>query len=154
MDLTTMDRVLLDASACIYYLDRPPDDARRRFVAPVITAAEAGTLDLVISAVTVTELLVAPLRHHDTRSEAAVRLFTGALCRVSPVSEAVADRAARLRAHHHLATPDALVYATGLIEGAEAIVGNDARWKRVGDGRYLHLDDLVRDEAGGEPETG
>lgn len=152
--MTTLDRVLLDASACIYYLDRPSDDARRQLVAPVVRAAEAGKIDLVISAVTVTELLVAPLRNHDTRSEAAVRLFTGALCRVSPASAAIADRAARLRAHHHLATPDALVYATGLIEGAEAIVGNDARWKRVADGRYLHLDDLLRNEVDGEPAAG
>lgn len=148
MDLTNLDRVLLDASACIYYLDRPSDDARRQVVAPVIKAAEDGALDLVISAVTVTELLVAPLRRHDTRSEAAVRLFTGALCRVSPATSAIAERAARLRADHHLATPDALVYATGLAEDAGAIVGNDARWKRVADGRYLHLDDLVAGQEG------
>lgn len=147
MDLSALGRVLLDTSVCIYYLDRPSDDARRGIVAPVIKAAEEGTLDLVISAVTVTELLVAPLRNHDTRSEAAVRLFAGALCRVAPTSPVIAEQAAQLRADHDLTTPDALVYATGLVEGADAIVGNDARWKRVTGGRYLHLDDLTPSSA-------
>lgn len=146
MDLTALGRILLDTSVCISYLDRPADDARRRLLAPAVRAAEAAELELVISAVTLTELLVAPLRRRDLRSEAAVRLFTGELCRVVPVAPAIAEQAARLRADHNLGTPDALVYATGLIEGVDAILGNDVRWKRVDRGGYLHLDDLVEGE--------
>lgn len=145
MDLTALSRILLDTSVCIYYLDRPEQDARRRFLLPAVRAAEAAGLELVVSAVTLVELLVGPLRRRDLRSEAAVRLFTGELCRVVPVSGAIAEQAARLRADHNLGTPDALVYATGLTEGVDAIIANDVRWKRVERGRYLHLDDLVGD---------
>lgn len=143
MDLAGIGRAVLDTSVCIYYLDRPADDPRRGVVEPVVSAAEAGTAELVISPVTVTELLVGPLRQRNRAAEAAVRLFVTTLCRLAPAGLAVAGVAARLRAALGLDTPDALICATGVVEEADAVIGNDARWKRLGEVPYIHLDDVV-----------
>lgn len=149
MDLATIDRALLDTSVCIYYLDRSAEDPRRRVVEPLVRAAEARRLELVVSSVTVTELLVGPLRKRNRTAEAAVRLFVTTLCRLAPVGHAVTAAAARLRAAHNLATPDALICATAAVEEVDAVVGNDARWKRLSELPYVHLDDIVGPAPGG-----
>jgi predicted nucleic acid-binding protein len=100
-------------------------------------------VDLVVSTVTVMELLVKPLREGDRAAEAAVRLFLEGLCRCVPVGPEVADAAARLRATRGLPAPDALICATGVVEAADAVLGNDHRWKRVTEVRYLHLDEVL-----------
>lgn len=54
------------------------------------------------------------------------------LIRVAPIGEAIAERAARLRASHPmLRLPDALVIATGVELGADVILTGDRRWQRV-----------------------
>lgn len=144
MDLTSHGRVVFDTTACIYYLARPAVDPRCAVLLPVVAAAQSGTIDLMISTVTVTELLTGPLRDGNREAEAAVRLFLGLLCRVVPVDLVVAERAAAIRAEHGLRTPDALICATALCSAA-VVVGNDLRWKKhPGSGMsYVHIDDVV-----------
>lgn len=143
MDLTAAGRVVFDTTACIYYLEHPAADPRCAVLLPVVRAAQAGTVDLVVSTVTVTELLTGPLRAGDREAEAAVRLFVGLLCTVAPVDLAVAERAADIRAEHGLRTPDALICATAMLPAA-VIVGNDKKWMRIGGLiRYVHIDDMV-----------
>ncbi len=55
----------------------------------------------------------------------------------------LAEHAARLRARYGLRTSDAIICATGIVVHADAVVGNDERWKQVVEIRYEHLDDLV-----------
>jgi predicted nucleic acid-binding protein len=142
VDLTVKGPVVFDTTACIYYLERPAIDPRCAVLLPVVAAAQAGTVDLMISTVTVTELLTGPLQAGDQQAEAAVRLFMGLLCTVVPVDFVVAERASALRAEHGLPTPDALICATALCSGA-VVVGNDLRWKQIGSGiTYLHIDDV------------
>lgn len=83
-NLTAQRRVVFDTTACIYYLERPAVDPRCAVLLPVVAAAQAGTVDLMISTVTVTELLTAPLRDGNREAEAAVRLFMSLLCTVVP----------------------------------------------------------------------
>jgi hypothetical protein len=45
------------------------------------------------------------------------------------------------------AGPDAVISATGITEAADAVIGNDSRWKRVSEVRYLHLDELIEQQA-------
>lgn len=141
MDLTVQRRVVFDTTACIYYLEHSAADPRCAVLLPLVAAAQSGTVDLMISTVTVTELLTAPLRDSNREAEAAARLFVGLLCMVVPVDLAVAERAAALRAEHGLRTPDALIYATAL-GSAAVVVGNDLRWKKT-DLPYAHIDDVV-----------
>lgn len=143
MDLTAAGRVVFDTAACIYYLERPVTDPRCAVLLPVVRAAQAGAVDLVVSTVTVTELLTGPLRAGDREAEAAVRLFVSLLCTVTPVDLAVAERAAAIRAEHGLRTPDALICATAVLAAA-VVVGNDEQWKRMGSlTPYVHIDDMV-----------
>lgn len=143
MDLTSAGRMVFDTTACIYYLERPATDPRCAVLLPAVRAAQAGTVDLVVSTVTVTELLTGPLRAGDREAEAAVRLFVSLLCTVAPVDLAVAERAAAIRAEHRLRTPDALICATAMLAAA-VVVGNDEQWRRLGClTRYAHIDDLV-----------
>jgi predicted nucleic acid-binding protein len=59
-----------------------------------------------------------------------------------PVSLAIADSAARLRARYNLRTPDALHVATAINAGCQAFLTNDNTLKRVTELSILILDDL------------
>ena len=69
MGLTVKGPVVFDTTACIYYLERPAIDPRCAVLLPVVAAAQAGTVDLMISTVTVAELLTGPLRTGDQQAE-------------------------------------------------------------------------------------
>ncbi len=142
MGLRRYGAAVLDTSTCIYFLEGSRSDARRRLIEPLVAAAEAGDTDLFVSALTVTELLTGPLRSGDLVAEAKARLFLYELCVPVPVDVEAAEAAATIRSTYGLRTPDAIVCATGLITDAEAVIGNDARWKKVKEIPYVHLDDL------------
>lgn len=112
-------------------MQEDPAGWRGRLLAPVMRAVEQGGIDVIISTMTVTELLVGPLRAGDRLAEGRARLFLSTLCRIVPVDVGVAETAARLRALSDLQTPDALICATGLVAGTDAVIGNDAGWKRL-----------------------
>lgn len=143
MELTAYRRVVLDTTACIYFLEGGPDDKRRRLLEPLVRAGEKGKNELLVSALTVTELLTGPLRIGNRIAEARARLFVAELCRIVPVDAAVAEVAAHFRARYGLRTPDALICATGVEEKAEAVIGNDSRWKPLTEINYVHIDDLI-----------
>jgi predicted nucleic acid-binding protein len=83
------------------------------------------------SVVSATELLVRPLRAGATETaymHAFLRSFPN--LSVLPVDLDVASHAASLRAIKNLKTPDALIVASGILAGCQAIVTNDADWKK------------------------
>ncbi|MGK2958868.1 MAG: type II toxin-antitoxin system VapC family toxin [Acidimicrobiales bacterium] len=143
MDLKKLSTVLLDTSSCIYFLDGTPEDARHNAVATIMRAAERKKLTIVISPITVSELLVKPLREQDTESETAVRLLLDVLCDVRAITDLTASVAANLRALHELRTPDAFILATAIEHSVDAVIGNDEHWKRLTEVDYCHLDDEV-----------
>ena len=53
---------------------------------------------------------------------------------------------ARLRAEHHLRTPDALQAATALVSNATGFISNDAAFRRVAGLEVIVLDDLLEAE--------
>jgi len=117
----------LDANVFIYAFERHP-----AFGAPtrrLFEAAEQGCCRLITSALTLTEILVCPLRAGRSDLAEAYRdlfaHFPGLA--VLPVDTDVAATAAALRARHGLRTPDALHLATAHRAGATAFVSEDAR---------------------------
>ena len=142
MELRLYKTAVLDTSSCIYFLEGSASDRRRTLLEPLVAAAEEGDTDLIVSALTVTELLTGPLRSDDLVAEAKVRVFLYGLCRPVPVDVDTAEAAAAIRSTYGLRTPDAIVCATGVTTGAEAVIGNDARWKRIAEVGYVHLDDF------------
>ena len=66
---------------------------------------------------------------------------------VLPVDNIVPVEAATLRALTRIALPDAMVIASGLLAGCEAIISNDAGWRRIASlfpqFRWIYLGDYL-----------
>ena len=60
-----------------------------------------------------------------------------------PVSKAIAEEAARLRAVHNLRTPDAVQLATAITAGASSFLTNDTRLAGLPEPKILLLNRLV-----------
>lgn len=127
-------RAFVDTSTCIAYhstVERAHPVARHVFDR---IADPEDRLAGYLSTVTVAEMLVRPIQAGDHR----LTLVTTFLYQFPNLSVIDADRhvaqvAAEIRARVRLALPDALLIATALLAGCEAIVTNDERWaRRVG----------------------
>ncbi len=123
-------RLLLDASALIAYLDggEPALSVATHVIDAFIKSGRNGGL---ISMVSVTEILVRPLRLGAGEATVLAFLTTFPNLRLVNVDLFVAQHAAMLRAQHNLKTPDALTIATGIATGTGHLVTNDARWPKM-----------------------
>ncbi len=121
-----MALIVLDASVLIAHLD-PTDALHRRAVVALQTVAAD---DLVLPASALAETLVAPARRGRlTEVRDAIERM---LIRIQPLTDAMAQDAARLRAaHRSLRLPDALVIATGNDLDAAAVLTSDRKWARL-----------------------
>ena len=118
-----MALIVLDASVMIAHRER--DDAHH----VAATAALRSHLDeeIVLPASAYSEILVGPARQGRLK-EVREQVVDMAL-RVEPISAAIAERAATLRAmRRSLRLPDALVLATADELGATSVLTTDARW--------------------------
>lgn len=118
-------RVVVDSAPIIYLLE---DDAvfAPRF-APFFERAEAGGHELMISTVTLAEVLTGPLRAGNERLAARYRsvLTTPPAWRLVELTVAIAHRAARIRARSRLRLPDAVQVATALETSSIGLVTHD-----------------------------
>jgi len=97
-------------------------------------AADHDPLRAEASMVTATEALVRPARA-GTADLARMRAYLTGYPHLTlvPVGLEIATAAAVVRARSGLKTPDALVVASALVNGADAVVSNDDAWaKRLG----------------------
>jgi len=136
----------LDTAPLIYYLEEHPRYMPQ--VNPFFEARARGRLEVVTSTVTLIEVLTLPLRQGDVALADRYRelLLTTQGMTMRPVSPAVAEEAARLRAAHGLRTPDAIQLATARTAGAAAFLTNDARLAVVRAPRVLVVDSLPLEE--------
>ena len=140
--LMGVDRLGFDTAPVIYFVEAHPRyDA---LVTAVFQRVAAGTLSGVTSVITLTEVLVHPLRQANSRlgDEYRSLLLTSGDFQTLPIDAVVAEQAAVLRARYDLRTPDALQIATAIAAGCTALLTNDARLQRVTELRVLVLDDL------------
>lgn len=121
----------VDTAPIIYWLEGHPRLADR--FAPVFEAAESGTVHIVISTVTLAEVLAGPLRTGDELLTAQYReaLTCSEGWQVLPLDVELAVEAARIRAVYKLRLPDAIQVATAIRAGAEAFVTHDRALRRV-----------------------
>jgi predicted nucleic acid-binding protein len=121
----------VDIAPIIHWLEGHPRLANR--FASVFSAVESGAATIVISTVTLAEVLAGPLR-------AANELLTGqyreALTRssgwrVMAFDADLAVDAARMRAVYRLRLPDAMLVATAIRAGAAALVTHDRAFRKV-----------------------
>ena len=136
--------ILLDTSAVLAYLSGA--ESASAAAASVIDGFVASGRNLaVVSAITVTEALVRPMR---AASSTAIRAVDDFLLqfpnfRVDPVTVAVAREAARIRAATAAPTPDSLILATAVVAPASIVVGNDASWPALAKRAGLEIRMLV-----------
>jgi predicted nucleic acid-binding protein len=117
----------LDTAPLIYFIEENPTylPIVRRF----FEAVDRCEFRVVTSVLTLTEVLIHPLRHGDHNLADQYRriLLHASQVMTVPVSEAIAEEAAQLRAKHGLRTPDAIQLATAIRWGAASFLTNDSR---------------------------
>jgi predicted nucleic acid-binding protein len=118
--------IVLDASVAIATLSA--DDAHHD--AAMNALAGASDDDLVIAATTRAEILVGPARVGGKTLTAARDFADG--CETVPVSAAIADDAAALKARHRsLSLPDAIALVVAEMIDADSVWTFDRRWRDV-----------------------
>lgn len=124
-DLPRRGRVLVDSAPVIYYLEDHPVFGPR--YADLFARAESGDHQLVISTVTLAEVLAGPLRHGDEQLADAYRqaLTRPPTWQVADLTIAIAHRAARIKSQTRLRLPDAAIVATALEMSCIALVSHD-----------------------------
>lgn len=130
-DLHEVTRVFLDTSACIaYHSTREEVHACARHLFGRIAASNDPLIGY-ISAVSAVELLIRPVRAGGadlTFMHAFLRGFPN--LHALPVDLDVSLQAANVRALTRLPIPDALLVASAMLAGCEAIITNDRAWGR------------------------
>jgi predicted nucleic acid-binding protein len=134
-------RIGVDTCLFIYYIEEDP-----RFlplIEPLFREADAGTRELVTSALTLLEVLVVPYRAGDASLAGQYEQFLTRSrgIRVVDLSRDQLRDAAQLRAATGIKTPDALQFAAAIACGCTAFVTNDRRLPAVRGTRVLQLCD-------------
>ncbi len=135
--------VAVDTNVFIYHLQQHP-----RYL-PVtrdlLGAWERGSHRGVTSVVSLSEVLVKPLRESDHAAAEEYRnlLATFPNLGLLGVTRNIAEGAARIRAIHGLDLPDAIHIATAVTGGATGFISNDPAFRRVRDIEVLLLDEAV-----------
>lgn len=132
----------LDTAPLIYFIEQ--NEAYLEPVHAFFGAVSRGEFQVVTSTLTLTEVLVHPLRSGNVELADQYRdiLLEQENLITVPVSVEIAAVAAQLRATQNLRTPDAIQIATAMQEGAMFFLTNDARLGAVPDLDVLLLDDL------------
>jgi predicted nucleic acid-binding protein len=117
----------LDTAPLIYFIEE--NLAFLPLVRPFFEAVDRGEFQVVTSVLTLTEVLVHPMRKRDSALTDVYRQVLLGAEHVStmPVSETIAEEAARLRSLHGLRTPDAIQLATAVHSQASFFLTNDGR---------------------------
>ncbi len=123
--------VYVDTSAVIYQVERI--EPYRTAAEPLWTDLDAGRAEVGTSDLSLLEVLVKPLRDGNSSLATLYRtvLLGTAGLRCLPITRAILESAAQLRASHNLKTPDAIHAATALQAGCTLFVTNDAGFRRV-----------------------
>jgi predicted nucleic acid-binding protein len=133
-----------DSAPLIYYIEQHPQYGP--VTEDLFTTVDSGDAHAVTSVLTLLEVLVRPIRTGLPDLARQYReLLSGARgISLFPMGPETAEIAARLRAKYDwIRTPDAIQVATALQHGAELIVTNDHRWKRLSEIQVIVLRDFL-----------
>ena len=135
-------KVGLDTMIFIYAFEEHP--AYLPLLKDFFRVLENGEIEAVTSTISITECLVQPYRKKDFALAARYMVFFRNFPHLSiiPITDDVAERAALLRAHYNLKTPDAIQVATTLISGCRAFLTNDETLASIEGIDILVLDQL------------
>jgi predicted nucleic acid-binding protein len=131
IDVLGSGPVGVDTAIFIYFIEE--NSRYLPLIAPVFVAADSGKIELIVSALTLLEVLVVPYRAGNV---ALAQRYEALLTRGRGIRMVDLDRnhmrlAAQLRAVTGAATPDALQLAASLAVGCSSFLTNDRRLPSV-----------------------
>ena len=134
----------LDTAPLIYFIEQNP--TYLEIVRAFFRAMDRGDLRVVTSTLTLTEVLVYPLRQGNTELARQYQdiLFDQENLITLPVSPEIAELAAQLRASRNLRTPDAIQMATAIHGGATFFFTNDLRLPIIPNLEIIVLDAIAQ----------
>ena len=140
--LRGITRIHVDSAPLIYFVERNPVYIER--MKSIMQRVRPTGLHLSFSVITVPEVLNKPIAQGDEKLQSLYRALLTQTRNVElhPLTLAIAEKAASLRAAHNLRTPDAIQIATAVETGCDAFLTNDKDFKRVAALRVLVLDEL------------
>jgi predicted nucleic acid-binding protein len=114
-----------DTAPLIYFIGKHP--TYLSLLQPFFETVERGDIRVVTSTLTLTEVLIHPLRHGNQTlaQQYSHILLNAAHLRTLAVSSFIAAEAARLRANHGFKAPDAIQLATAVRGHAAFFLTND-----------------------------
>lgn len=130
--LARVRRVGIDTPVLIYHFeDVSPYSELTTYL---LAHAASGAVDLILSTVTVAEILSGPWRGGNGERAGRIENVMQALpgVTIAPVTWETASRGAELRGKTGLPLPDALILASAISHGAQVIVTNDMAWRVKG----------------------
>jgi predicted nucleic acid-binding protein len=131
----------IDTAIYVYFVENRAIYADK--IGAIFQHVETEQIEIRSSVIALTECLTKPLEIADQALVSTYRqLLTATDLRLIPVTEEIAERAARLRASYRLRTPDAIHLATALESGSDVFLTNDHALRRVTELRVLILDDM------------
>jgi len=141
--LTGITKLGIDTSPLIYFIERHP--VYLAIMQEIIQQIDAGKIIGYSSVVTLTEVLVHPKQLKQLTIEEKYRtlLQNSRGFELIPIDANIAEKAAELRAHYNLRTPDTLQLAATYDVGCQAFLTNDKDLKKVTELRIILLDDLL-----------
>jgi predicted nucleic acid-binding protein len=131
--LPTTGIVYLDANCFIYSIERI--DPYRAILDALWQTVSIGQMRVVTSELTLLEVLVKPIKVGDTVTATTFRTVLRRTpdVQMMPITQAVLEEAAKLRATMNFRTPDAIHAATALLNGCVLFVTNDSTFRRLSD---------------------
>ena len=140
--LQNVQRIYIDAAPLIYLVEKHSEYFTKML--RVVSFIETTPLQVFTSVITITEILVQPLRlgNTDLAQEYHDILVLNNEYEIVSITAEIAISAAAIRARYLLRTPDALHAATAIKTGCDAILTNDSDFRRIQDLNVLILDDM------------
>lgn len=138
-------RLYAEAAPFIYFVEANPQYLDQMDV--IFKRLDAGEIQGFTSAITLTEVLMLPVRLGRRDLETAYRsiLLHNTSVSLIQASGEIAEQAAHLCARYNLRTPDALHVATALDSKCDAFLTNDKGLRRITEIAVLVADDLELD---------
>jgi predicted nucleic acid-binding protein len=145
--LRAAQTVGLDSAIFIYYFEEHP--RYQTLCAGVFDCMEAGTIQAVTSTVTLVEVLTQPLAKGEEELCAHYEQYLqfGPSLTLRSLDPDLAMRAARLRSHYQIRTPDAIQLAAAIEFGAHVFLTNDDRIRKVTEIEIVVLERWLQEHA-------
>lgn len=135
-------RIALDTNVFIYVFEEHPvwgEKAKK-----LLQLIESGKYEAVVSALTLTELLVKPIREGNRALEKQYKLLFSHFphLQMIPLDSRVAESAAYIRGIYNVKTPDAIVVASAIAAGAGQLITQDLRLQSIREISCIDLESL------------